>query len=68
MPRRQVGRKSNRSTDTEAQQNFKGRSDVAFLEGKGNGEGSRARLTPCNRLRAGAVPGNRLALLELTFY
>lgn len=41
---------------------------MAFLEGKGNGDGRRARLTTCNRLRAGAVPGNSLALLELTFY
>lgn len=41
---------------------------MALLEGKGNGDSSRARLTMCNRLRAGAVTGNSLALLELTFY
>lgn len=38
------GKGTHRCTDTEAQQNFKGASEVSFLEANGNGDSSRVRL------------------------
>lgn len=39
---------------------------MAFLEGKGNGDSSRARLTLCNRLRAGLY--QKTALLSWSLH